>query len=151
MIPTYRTRARDTVEIGDIVTTEVPGLAEALRRPEVEIEAELHLTDGAILSSTVVLPDAIGTIAMKTLVRVVRSDARDVEDLWRCLEITAADGVEPGDFDDSSLQRVRTELWHQLGPRGAGLPALTESMQADAAAKLRTRIRALLAEVVGAD
>lgn len=151
LIPTYRTRARDTVEIGDVVTTEVPGLAEALRRPGVKIEAELRLTDGALLTSTILLPDAIGTIAMKSLVHTVRADTRDVEDLWRCLEIAAADGVVPDDFEDPGLDRVRAELWQQLGPRGARLPALTESMQPDAAAKLRTRIRALLAEVAGAD
>ena len=97
------------------------------------------------------LPDAIGTIAMKSLVHTVRADTRDVEDLWRCLEIAAADGVVPDDFDDSSLERVRAELWHQIGPRGSALATLTESMQPDAAAKLRTRIRALLAEVAGAD
>lgn len=151
LIPTYRTRARDTVEIGDVVTTEVPGLAEALRRPGVEIEAELRLTAGGLLTSTIVLPDAIGTVAMKSLVRTVRADDRDVEDLWRCLEIAAADGAKPADFDDSSLRRVRTELWRQLGPKGAGLPALTDSMRPDAAAGLRTRIRALLTEVVGPD
>lgn len=71
LIPTYRTRARDTVEIGDVVTTEVPGLAVALRRPGVEIEAQLRLTDGGFLNSTIVLPDAIATIAMKSLVRTV--------------------------------------------------------------------------------
>jgi hypothetical protein len=76
----------------------------ALRRPGVEIEAELRLTDGGLLTSTIVLPDAIGTIAMKSLVRTVRVDVRDVKDLWRCLEIAAADGVVPDDFEDPSLE-----------------------------------------------
>lgn len=41
LVPTYRTRARDTVRIGDVVTTEVPGLAEALRRPGHRVAVEI--------------------------------------------------------------------------------------------------------------
>lgn len=40
LIPTYRSRARDTVRVGDVVTTEAPGLAEALRRPAAEPASE---------------------------------------------------------------------------------------------------------------
>lgn len=149
LVPTYRSRARDTVTIGDVVTTEVPGLAEALRHPGITIDAELHLTDGTQHTATVVLPDAVGILALKTLVRSVRDERRDIEDLWRCLEIAAADGVSPSMFDDRSLGPVREVLWQQLGPRGRALPQLTEGLQEEAAARMRTRVRALLAEVVG--
>jgi hypothetical protein len=149
LIPSYRTRVRSNVKVGGVVTTEVPGLAEALRRPGVEVNVQLRLTDGTRLSVTTVIPDPVGTIAMKTLVRSARNDARDVGDLWRCLEIAASDGVEPADFDDPSLQRVRAELWRQLGPDGAALSMLAADLQPDAAARLRTRVRALLAETVG--
>lgn len=84
LILSYRTRTRDTVKVGDVVTTEVPGLAEALRRPGVEVDAQLRLTDGTSRRVTIVIPDPVGTIAMKTLVRTARNDARDVDDLWRC-------------------------------------------------------------------
>jgi hypothetical protein len=138
------------VTIGDVTTTEVPGLAEALRRPGVTVDAELRLTNGARVDSTVVLPDAVGTLALKALVRSVRDERRDIEDLWRCLEIAAADGVAPSTFDDDrALEDVRDVLWHELGPDGAALPRLTEGLQDDAAARLRTRLRALLNEVVG--
>lgn len=150
LIPTYRSRARDTVTVGSIVTTEVPGLAEALRRPAVSIDVELRLTDGETLSTSVVLPDAVGMLALKTLVRTVRTEERDVGDLWRCLEIAAAEGVEPATFDSSvPLARVRAAVWRELGPDGAALGALTAGLQDDAAARLRTRVRALLAETVG--
>jgi hypothetical protein len=150
LVPAYRTRPRDTVKVGNVVTTEVPGLAEALRRPGVEVDAELRLTDGTHLTTTVVLPDAIGTLAMKALVRAVRSERRDAEDLWRCLEIAAAEGVEPPEFDRSgTLRELRQVLWRELGPRGAGVEVLAESLTDEAAAQLRTRLRALLSEVVG--
>ncbi len=60
LIPTYRSRARDTVKVGSIVTSEVPGLAEAFQRPAVTVKINLHLTDGETLSTTASLPDAVG-------------------------------------------------------------------------------------------
>ena len=80
----------------------------------------------------------------------LRAEARDAEDLWRCLEVAAADGVDPAIFDSSEpLRRVRAMLWRELGPDGAALGVLTADLQNDPAARLRTRIRALLAESVG--
>lgn len=150
LVPAYRTRVRDTVKVGDVVTTEVPGLAEALRRPGIEIEAELHLTDSSRCDTVIVLPDAIGTLALKAGVRSVRSEQRDAEDLWRCLEIAAADNVTPDVFDgEESLVGLRAILWRELGPDGPAITALTAQVQQDAAARLRTRVRALLSEVVG--
>ncbi len=150
LIPSYRSRARDTVSVGSVVTSEVPGLAEAFRRPGVPIDVELHLTNGDRLPTSVVLPDAVGMLALKTLVRTVRAETRDVEDLWRCLEIAAADGVGATDFDaDEPLQQVRDALWHELGPNGAALDELTSGLQDGPSARLRTRVRALLTENVG--
>lgn len=42
LVPAYRTRARHTVTVGEVVTTEVPGLTFALLRPSISIDAELH-------------------------------------------------------------------------------------------------------------
>lgn len=151
LVPSYRSRVRDTVKVGEVVTTEVPGLAEALRRPGVTIEAELRLTDGTVLHTKVVLPDALGTLALKARVRSVRNEARDAEDLWRCLEIAAADGVTPEMFDsDEPLEELREILWRELGAGSHALPMIIGDLQQEPAAQLRTRIRALLAEVVGA-
>jgi hypothetical protein len=96
LIPTYRSRDRDTVTVGFVATTEVPALAEALRRPAINVDIDLRVTDGATLSTSVALPDAVAMLALKALVRTVRTEDRDVEDLWRRLEIAAADGVEAG-------------------------------------------------------
>jgi hypothetical protein len=151
LVPSYRSRARATVKLGDVVTTEVPGLADALRRPGVTIDAELHTTDGNVLNTNVVLPDAVGTLALKAWARSVRNETRDAEDLWRCLEIAAADGVTSEVFDgDEPLEELRGILWRELGPGGHSLPTLTGDLRQEAAAQLRTRIRALLAEVVSA-
>ena len=149
LVPSYRSRSRDTVTIGSIMTTEVPGLAEALQRSGVHVDVVLHLTSGESITTSVVLPDAVGMLALKTLVRTVRSEARDVEDLWRCLEIAAAAGIEPSDFDSEPLQRVRSTLWSELGAHGRALQDLTAGLRDEPAARRRTRVRALLSEVAG--
>lgn len=150
LIPTYRSRARDSVTVGSVVTSEVPGLAEALQRPPVTVDIQLVLTDGGTLSTSIALPDAVGMLALKTLVRTVRTEERDVGDLWRCLEIAAAEGVEPATFDSSEpLEGVRAALWRELGPDGTALDVLTAGLKDDPAAQLRTRVRALLTETVG--
>jgi len=150
LVPAYTSRARDTVKVGDVVTTEVPGLAVAFRRPGLTVQAELHMTDGVIVTTDIVLPDAIGTLALKAGARSVRNESRDAEDLWRCLEVAAADGVTPEMFDaDTALEELRADLWRELGPNGHSLASLTGDLQGDAAARRRTRVRALLAETIG--
>lgn len=94
LIAGYRTRTRDTVRVGDVVTTEVPGLAEALRRPGVDVDVDILLTDRSPINATVLIPDAASMLGLKAWARTVRQESRDAEDLWRCLEIALADGVD---------------------------------------------------------
>lgn len=150
LVPAYRSRARDTVRIGDVVTTEVPGLAIAFLHQGVALEIALLTSDGDELDATVVLPDAVGMLALKARARTVRNDDRDAQDLWRCLEVAAADGVTPKAFDgDASLRDLRNLLVAELGPEGRSLQALTLGLRGEAAARRRTRARALLNEIVG--
>jgi hypothetical protein len=89
---------------------------------------------------------------MKARVRSVRDERLDAEDLWRCLEIAAIANVEPNDFDDGdALARLRQTLWSELGPDGRAVTDLTLPLQDATSARLRTRLRALLSEVVGPD
>lgn len=149
LVPAYRTRARNTVRVGAVVTTEVPGLAQALRRPGIALDIEMHLTDESEHRALVVIPDAVGILVLKAGARTVRNETRDAEDLWRCLEVAAAEGVSPVDFDDPALSRLKQLLAHELGDGGSSLPVITAGLQDEAAARMRTRLRALLAEVVG--
>jgi hypothetical protein len=132
------------------VTTEVPGLAVALRRPGISIEAELRLTGGERRATTIVVPDALAMLILKAQVRTVRDEERDAQDLWRCLEIAAADGVTPEAVDAEGAAGLRDLLRRELGPGGASLGAVTRGLQDDAAARLRTRMRALLLDLIGA-
>jgi hypothetical protein len=90
-------------------------------------------------------------LTLKALVRTVRHEDRDAQDLWRCLEVAAAEGVTP-DIVDSEPEAVelRARLHRELGPNGSSLDAITGDLQTEPAARLRTRIRSLLADVTGA-
>lgn len=150
LVPAYTSRARHTVRVGDVVTTEVPGLALALRRPGIALDTELRLTDGVMLGARVVLSDALATLALKARARTVRNEARDAEDLWRCLEIASADGVTPDVVDaDPDLAILRRVLVAELGTGGRSLDVLMVGRAEGTAVRLRTRIRALMSEVVG--
>jgi hypothetical protein len=150
LIPTYRSRARDTVRVGDIVTTEVTGLAEALRRPGIPLETDIALTEGSIVSAKVIIPDPAATLGLKAWARVVRTEDRDAEDLWRCLEIAhAADVTAEVLRDDPTLGRIVPILERELGPTGAAMSVITRGVNQGEASRRRTRIRALLAEIAG--
>jgi hypothetical protein len=149
LIPAYTSRARQNRRVGDVVTTEVPGLAVALRRPGISVDVELRLTGGESRHATVTLPDAFSMLVLKARVRTVRNEQRDAQDLWRCLEIAAADGVTPELFGSERGADVVELLRNELGPGGAALADVTRDLQAETAARLRTRIRALLADVIG--
>jgi hypothetical protein len=45
LIPAYTSRARHTRHVGDVVTTEVPGLAVALRRPAIAIPCAIPVDE----------------------------------------------------------------------------------------------------------
>lgn len=150
LIPTYRSRARDTVRVGDVVTTEVPGLAEALRRPAVDMTVDIVLTNESTMSARVVIPDAAATLALKAWARTVRREDRDAEDLWRCLEIALVEGVTAEALQsDAALGQIAPILQRELSADGDALAVITRGVSDDEAARRRTRIRALLAAVAG--
>ncbi len=150
LIAGYQTRVRDTVRVGDVVTTEVPGLAEALRRPGVAVEVDIVLTDGSPISASVLIPDAASTLGLKAWARTVRQESRDAEDLWRCLEIALADGVDRQMLDtDPTLGQIIPILQRELGPHGPSLQTITAGLNEGERARRSTRIRALLATVAG--
>ena len=151
LVPAYTSRPRHTRRVGNVVTTEVPGLAVSLRRSGIAVDTQLRLLDGEVRETTVMLPDALATLILKARARTVRDEARDAADLWRCLEIAAADGVTPETVDsEPGADDLRTLLNRELGPDGTSLDTITQGLQGDAAARLRTRIRSLLADAIGA-
>lgn len=89
LVPSYTSRARNNVKHGEIVTTEVPGLATAMQRPFIECDLSVTRLDGQIDDFTILIPDELASLVLKTLARRVRDEDKDAVDVWRCLECCA--------------------------------------------------------------
>ncbi len=76
LIPACTSSALHTEKVADVVTTEVPGLAEASLQSPVTVDATLTLGDSTSRNATVVLPDAAGMLMLKAAAaRTVRDEA----------------------------------------------------------------------------
>jgi hypothetical protein len=153
LIPAYTSRARENVQVGeDLFVTEVPGLQLTLARPPVTIALELRRLNGAILQCELPFPDEVGALVLKSLATTVRSRDTDVTDIWRCLEIAFAAGLGPADFT-RGVRAESAEVIRSLfgSRRGAPVAALAAErrLTAEAADARVTRIRALIAHVLG--
>ena len=149
LIPAYTSRARSSRQVGEVNTTEVPGLAEAFLAEPCAVDAEFILTSGEHLSARVLLPDSKSMIRLKTGARRVRNEDRDATDLWRCLEVANADGVTARDFTGSDVAQIRDLLQRELGRGGSALGIITRDLSRGAAGQTATRIQALLGRIVG--
>jgi hypothetical protein len=149
LIPAYTSRARSSRQVGDVNTTEVPGLAEAFLTEPCVVDAEFILTNGEHLTARVLLPDSKSMILLKAGARRVRNEDRDATDLWRCLEVANADGVTAADFTTSDAAQIRNLLQRELGRGGNALGIITRDLSPGAAGQTATRIQALLGRIVG--
>ena len=153
LVPAYTSRARENVQVGqDLFTTEVPGLQLALARPPVTITLGLRRLNGELLQCELPFADEVSALVLKGLATGVRSKDTDIADIWRCLEIAFAAGVGPENFA-SGVRAESAELIRSLfnSRRNAPVTALApgQRLSAEAADVRLTRIRALIARVLG--
>ena len=99
LIPATTSRPRTDRKVGQIVTTEVPGLSTALNRAPVELDLQLTRLNRSIIDVKLRFPDELSALVLKALATGVRSAPSDIVDVWRCLEVALAAGVEPQEFD----------------------------------------------------
>jgi hypothetical protein len=153
LVPAYTSRARENVQVGeDLFTTEVPGLQLALARPPVTITLELRRLNGEILQCELPFPDEASALVLKSLATTVRSKDTDITDIWRCLEIAFAAGLGPADFTrgvrGDSAEVIQSLFGSRRGAAAAALAA-EQRLSAEATDARFTRIRALIAHVLG--
>jgi hypothetical protein len=153
LIPAFTSRARENVQVGeDLFTTEVPGLQLALARPPVIITLELRRLNGELLHCELPFADEVSALVLKGLATRVRSKDTDIADIWRCLEIAFAAGVGPENFARGvraeSAELIRS-LFGSRRNEPATAIALGQHLSAEAADARLTRIRALIARVLG--
>jgi hypothetical protein len=153
LIPAYTSRARHNRRVGpSLVTTEVPGLATALRRPPVTLQLALRRLDGSTLMGTLSFPDEVSALVLKGFAITVRHKDTDVVDLWRCLEVCWAAGAAPQDFAKGEPAEAAAVIRRLFGGRRSpGMATLVGAQRlAPAVADQRvTRVRALVTRVLG--
>jgi hypothetical protein len=153
LIAGYRTKLRNDVKFKEhLVTTEVPGLSTALKRPPIGMSLQLHRLNGQLLDVDVTVADEVSALVLKAHASRVRAKATDIVDIWRCLEICNAANITPTTFTGpdapSAATRVRELFSERSGHGMRGL--LQEQRLAVAAANERyTRISALVRRVIG--
>lgn len=148
LVPSYRNRLRSSVRHGRTNTTEVGGLAVALKRPAINITGSVRLTDGTTLPVDVAVPDAASMLGLKLWARRARDEDRDAIDLWTCMELLVASGQIEAfgsqDFDD-----VREVLAQEFGDDGPATRIVTAGVSENESARRRTRLRGLVRAISG--
>jgi predicted nucleotidyltransferase len=148
LVPSYRTRLRSSVRHGGTNTTEVGGLAVALKRPAINITGSVRLSGGTTVSMDVAIPDAASMLGLKLWARRARDEDRDAIDLWTCMELLVASGQIEAfgsqDFDD-----VRELLAQEFGDDGPATRIVTAGVSENESARLRTRLRGLVRAING--
>jgi hypothetical protein len=135
----------------DLVTTEVPGLALALKREPVLLRMELHRLNGERLDVEVAFPDEIAALTLKAFASQVRNKPIDIVDVWRCLEVAYAAGTNSAAFTDGEAAEAARIIRTLFDRRdGDGMSALVgeQRLSATAADERFTRIRALIQRVL---
>jgi hypothetical protein len=153
LVPAYRSRAREDLRVSDdLVTTEVRGLPTALQREPVLLQLQLHRLNGQQVDTEIAFPDEVAALVLKGYATRVRHRATDVVDVWRCLEVAYAAGLRPDHFAEGIPAETAAIVRRMFERReGTGMAALVEEqrLSADAADARYTRLRALIARVLG--
>ncbi|MGP8206696.1 MAG: hypothetical protein ACLQVK_11725 [Acidimicrobiales bacterium] len=155
LVPTYTSRARHSLWLGHHLTTaEVPGLAEALKRPAVTCQLRLTRLNNQVLETTVSLPDEVSALVLKVLVRGERLEDRDAVNIWRCTEVLMTAGLDLSSLSGKTGNSVRGYLRSSVADRnGQFIQSIVRYRGLSAAAgdALHTRMRATVARLTGAD
>lgn len=154
LIPAYTSRARDNVRVGDhLTTTEVGGLAEALRRDPIAVRLKLARLNEERMDIDVLLPDEVSAVVLRAFVWRRRGAGTDAVDLWRSLEVAIRAGVRPLDLS-SEPARTAAEIIQTafLGDDASAVEALASArgLSGDETNRIRTRLVALANRVAGA-
>ena len=152
LVPAYTSRARDNVRVGELQTTEVRGLALALSRPPVRSILRMVMLDETTLTADVLLPDEESALVLRAYAWHVRGEGKDAVDLWRALEVASTAGVTIKTLAGADADRVSELIRVALVSPGTAVDALATArgLSRQERTRMRTRLKALVARVMGA-
>jgi hypothetical protein len=151
LVPAYTSRPRQNVTVApQLVATEVPGLQIALARPPIELTLELQRLNRDLSSIRLLFPDEVSALALKALATTVRIKPTDIVDVWRCLEICLAAGIDATAFRRGTPADAGVIIRELFVKNGRGMQTLADQqrLSKDAADQRNTRIRALMARLL---
>lgn len=96
----------------------------------------------------------MSALSLKALATTARSRDTDVVDIWRCLEVGYAAGIDAADFDEERAAEGAALVRRLFDDReGAGMAAIVreQRLSNEAADERFTRIKALIERVLGSD
>lgn len=147
LVPALTSRARKNVEVSDVTTIEVPGLAEALNRPPIVVVLELTRRSGDVLKASIQIPDERSALTLKAMAWEARREGKDAIDVWRCLEVARAASLKPQDLASNDGLQAMTILEAAFGSEeseGTRALARAQGLNKSATTSRATRIRALI-------
>ncbi|HTK15537.1 MAG TPA: hypothetical protein VL769_04020 [Acidimicrobiia bacterium] len=152
LVPAYTSRPRPNRRVSaDVTTTEVPGLATALRRPAISISLDVRRLNGDQRVFPCLVPDEVAALVLKALAWNARAEQRDATDIWRCLEIANAAGLRIKDFKGSESATATETVRCAFEQRdSAGMAAIenANNLRSEGADRRFTRISALIERVL---
>ena len=147
LVPALTSHPRKSVEVGDVTTTEVVGLAEALNRSPVIVDLELVRLNKERLPACLRIPDERSALTLKVLAWDTRRAEKDAVDVWRCLELANVASLTSKNLEsDDGVQTMRI-LERAFGSENAdGIQALARAQKLNPVetGARSTRIRALI-------
>ncbi|MEV0426488.1 hypothetical protein [Micromonospora sp. NPDC050495] len=146
LAPSYQGALVPNQRHGGLVVDEVPGLILALHRPAELLDVRVQLTSGVDLSLRLALPDVTSALCLKALAYRGRFAAKDAVDLWRLIHAAYAAGLRAADWPTSITGRQAADVLHRF----FGTPAAAGLKQMSANSADRTRMQALVRQVVSA-
>lgn len=152
LLPAYTTRARNEATRGDVTTTEIRGLAEALKRTATVLELDLVRLNDSKLRAKIALPDEADALVIKAFAWDSRHDEKDAQDIWRCAEVAFAASVSPDRFATGDARDARAILQRDFSSDAStGADALAKFARLSSIERDRrhTRVAALLDVVLG--
>lgn len=147
LVPALTSHPRRDVEVGDITTIEVPGLAEALNRKPVALDLTLRLRNSQILTCRIRIPDERSALMLKVMAWDVRRAGKDAIDVWRCLEIVNVAPEDARHLASDDGARALAILNRAFAAETAeGISALARAQNLNPVEKRQraTRVRALI-------
>lgn len=153
LVAGYTSRLRKNVEVGGVVTIEVPGLADALNYRTIH-PVELTWSDGSKAKLDVPVPKLHVALALKLFAWRERKAGKDAVDVFRCARLCAEAGLRSdcwANLDDTKQKAMQVARSSFSATTSDGIVAIGDylNLSAEDVQLYSAQIRGRLSMVIG--